>query len=301
MLIGIKKIYKYMTENENKFPDYVTFPRTFPEYKWYKPLISIVLVLVLYIIFQIILAVVFSAIYGSAVIDRIVNGGYETLNTSDSSVYFSYLGIVIFIPAIYIASKIVRDRPFSSYASSRGGWNWKIYFKCLLVPLAIYLVYSIISVVTGKESGSSTQVSVIALLLSSILIPAQCIAEEYAFRGLLMQSLGSWFKIPILAIIIQTIIFAMVHPYNSLGVITIGVSGIILGLFAWRTNGLEAGAAIHSINNLMSFYMVALGLGSLSSTVSFNDFISDILITLVTAIALYYIGNKKGWFDEKTS
>ena len=47
--------------------------------------------------------------------------------------------------------------------------------------------------------------------------------------------------------------------------------------------------------------MVALGLGSLSSTVSFNDFISDILITLVTAIALYYIGNKKGWFDEKTS
>ena len=93
----------------------------------------------------------------------------------------------------------------------------------------------------------------------------------------------------------------MVHPYNSLGVITIAVSGIIFGLFAWRTNGLEAGAAIHSINNLMSFYMVALGLGSLSSKVSFNDFISDILITLVTAIALYYIGNKKGWFDEKTS
>ena len=24
-----------MIENENKFPDYVTFPRTFEKYKWY--------------------------------------------------------------------------------------------------------------------------------------------------------------------------------------------------------------------------------------------------------------------------
>lgn len=290
-----------MAENENKFPDFVTFPRTFENYKWYKPLITIVLVIILYVVFQIILTLVFSAIYGNAVIDGIMNGGYDSLNTSDASVYFSYLSIVIFAPAIYIASKIVRDRPFSSYASSRGGWNWKIYFKCLLVPLAIYLVYYMISIMAGMESGSSTQVSVIALFLSTILIPLQCISEEYAYRGLLMQSLGAWFKIPILAIIVQAIIFAISHPYNSLGVINIGISGIIFGLFAWRTNGLEAGAAIHSINNLMAFYTVALGLSSLSSTVSFSDFISDIIITLVTAIALYYIGNKKGWFDEKAS
>jgi hypothetical protein len=289
-----------MSENENKFPDYVTFPRTFEKYKWYKPLITIVLVIILYLLFEIILTVVFSAIYGNTALDAVVNGGYETLNTSDVSVYFSYLSIAILIPIIYIASKIVRDRPSSSYASSRGGWNWKIYFKCLLVPLAIYLVFDMISILGGNESGGSSQVSVIALLLSSILIPVQCIAEEYAFRGLLMQSLGAWFKIPILAIIIQAIIFAAVHPYNTLGAISIGVSGIIFGLLAWRTNGLEAGAAIHSINNLMAFYMVALGLSSISSTVSFWDFFTDILLTLVTAIALYYIGNKKGWFDEKT-
>ena len=289
-----------MSENENKFPDYVTFPRTFEKYKWYKPLITLVFVIILYFIFQVILVLVFKAIYGNTILNMIINGGYETLNTSDASVYFSYLSIAILLPIIYIASKIIRDRPFSSYASSRGGWNWKIYFKCLLIPLALYLVFEVISILMGRESGSNSQVSVIALILSSILIPIQCIAEEYAFRGLLMQIFGSWFKIPILAIIIQALIFAIVHPYNFLGVITISVSGIIYGLLAWRTNGLEAGAAVHSINNLMAFYIVALGLGSISSTLSFWDFLTDILHTLITVIVLYYIGNKKGWFDEKT-
>ena len=29
----------------------------------------------------------------------------------------------------------------------------------------------------------------------------------------------------------------------------------IFGLLSWRTNGLEAASAIHSINNLMAFYI----------------------------------------------
>ena len=287
--------------SENKFSDFVTFPRTFEKYKWYKPLISLVLVLIVYFVFQIILLVVFNFIYGESVINGILFGGYETLNTSDASVYFSYISIAVFIPAIYIASKIVRDRPFSSYASSRGGWNWKLYFKCLLIPLAVYIIVNVISILIDKNPKTSTsQVSLITMVLSLILIPLQCIAEEYVFRGALMQALGSWFKIPILAIVIQAIIFALLHSYDALGVISIAISGVVYGLLAWRTNGIEAGAAIHSINNLMGFYIVALGLGSISSKVSLTEFIIDVALTLISAAALYYIGNKKGWFSEKT-
>ncbi len=289
-----------MVENENKFPDYVTFPRTFEKYKWYKPLITIVLVAILYFVFNTILTAVFQAIYGTNVIDGVMNGGYETLNSSDVSVYYSYLSMVIFAPAIYIASKIVRDRPFSSYSSSRGGWNWKIYFKCLSIPFVIYLAYFLISLLIFNEHGGVSQVSLICMIISLILIPAQCIIEEHVFRGLLMQTLGAWFKNPVLAIVIQAVIFAIVHSYNSLGVISIGISGLIYGLISWRTNGLEASSAIHSINNLMAFFVVALNLSSISSTVTLWDFVSDILLTLVSAIAIYYIGVKKGWFDEKT-
>lgn len=282
------------------FPDYITFGRTFEKYKWYKPLIVIILSAILYFVFQVILAVVFDVAYGEQVLNAVMTGGYETLNSSDASVYFSYLSIFAFIPSIYIVSKIVRDRPFSSYSSSRGGWNWKLYFKCLAIPFVLYFVFSVISLIMQPESGSNSNVSLITMILSLILIPAQCIAEEYVFRGVLMQTFGSWFKIPVLAIIIQAILFAIGHSYNSIGVISVGISGILYGFLAWRTNGLEASSAIHSINNLMSFYIVALGLSSISSSLSVWDFVADIFITVVSVALVYYIGNKKGWFDEKT-
>ena len=50
----------------------------------------------------------------------------------------------------------------------------------------------------------------------------------------------------------------------------------------------------------MSFFVVALSLSSISSTVTFWDLVADVLITLVSAIAVYYVGVKKGWFDDKT-
>ena len=291
-----------MTENNNgEFPDYITFPRTFEKYRWYKPLIIIMLGAIFYVVFQIILAFIFNISYGDDVFSAILNGGYETLDTSDASVYFSYLSIAVFIPSIYIASKIVRDRPFSSYSSSRGGWNWKLYFKCLIIPFVIYLIYSLISIVIYPKPGANSNVSIVAIIIATILIPTQCIAEEYMFRGLLMQTFGSWFKIPILAIIIQAIIFALGHTYDIKGIIAVGVSGVVLAILTWRSNGLEAGSAIHSINNLMSFYFVTLGFGTVSSTVSIEDFVVDIVITVITALTVYYIGTKKEWFSEKTS
>ena len=112
--------------------------------------------------------------------------------------------------------------------------------------------------------------------------------------------MGGWLNIPVLAIIIQAIIFAIVHSYNSIGVISVGISGILYGWLSWRTSGLEASSAIHSINNLMAFFAVALGVSSISSTLSYTDFAVDIIINLVSVFAVYYIGVKKGWFDEKT-
>ncbi|WP_405295317.1 CPBP family intramembrane glutamic endopeptidase [Methanobrevibacter sp.] len=290
-----------MNENDNKFPDFVTFGRTFENYKWYKPLLTLIVSMVLFLVFQLILVAVFSIIYGQDIITGIAMGGYETLNKSDAFSYFSYLGIAVFLPALYLSCKIVNYRPFSSYSSSRGGWNLKLYLKCLIIPVIVYVVVTAISIAIGFEKGDgNVHVSAIALVVCLILIPLQCISEEYLFRGILMQTFGSWFKIPIIAIILQSVCFLILHPYNVIGMITIGFSGIVLGLMAWRTSGLEAGSAIHSINNLASFYTVSLGVGSLSSNVTVGSAFEDICATLISALLLYYIGNKKGWFDPKT-
>ena len=54
--------------------------------------------------------------------------------------------IFMFVPALYVASKIVKDRPFSSYSSSRGGWNFKLYFKALIIPLILYIIFQFIEI-----------------------------------------------------------------------------------------------------------------------------------------------------------
>ena len=128
---------------------------------------------------------IFSAIYGENIITSIATGGYEAIDASDATSYFSYLSLAMFIPSLYIATKIVHYRPFSSYSSSRGGWDWKLYFKCLIIPILVYAVVTAIAVALGVEkSNGSAHVSAIAMVLCLILIPLQCIGEEYLFRGM---------------------------------------------------------------------------------------------------------------------
>jgi len=131
-----------------------------------------------------------------------------------------------------------------------------------------------------------------------ILVPLQSIAEEYIFRGLLMQSLESWFNIPILALLIQAVIFAAFHGYNSLAIFGVFVSGLVMGFFTWKTNGLEVGAALHTVNNLAVAFTVMFGLEMASSTAQLNDVIFSIVIQIVLFAVMYYVCGKTNWFGE---
>ncbi len=162
------------------------------------------------------------------------------------------------------------------------------------------MIYYIISAMVIGQQGPNT-VTLTFFVICLILIPLQCIAEEYLLRGFLMQTIGSWFKIPVLAWIVQAAVFASMHPYSILGVLGVFIDGLVLGFFAWKTNGLEPGSAFHSVNNFIAAMIVALGFDVSTSTITLTNFVSTIALTLVTAFALYYIGTRQGWFDKKTS
>ena len=123
--------------SEGGIKDYITIGKEFENYKWYKPLLVMILAVIIYLILTAIVGVVFEGIFGD--ISAGLSDDYDSLNTLGPASLFSYLMLAIAIPAIYLASLIVKDRPFSSYASSRGGWRWKLFFKCMAVPLVIYL------------------------------------------------------------------------------------------------------------------------------------------------------------------
>lgn len=284
-----------MTEN-NKITEFITFPKTFEKYRWYKPILVFIIGLIIMLIFQLILLVVFSAIYGESAMDIITGGGYEVLNTNLGEI-FTDLSVIVMIPALYIATKIVRDRPFSSYASSRGGWNFKLYLKALIIPFIALMVFQGIDVVINGADGTY-HFSILFLIASLILVPLQCTAEEFVYRGLIMQTFGSWFKIPVLAIVLQAIIFSVSHGYNSLGLVEVFVSGLIFGFLTWKTNGIEVSSAMHTANNFSISLFIMFGLRSATSSPQFNDAFLSIVFDIILCAIMYYVIMKTDWFSE---
>ena len=247
------------------------------------------------LILQGIILIVFSAIYGENFIE-LFTSGYEVLNTEWGEIV-SDLSVIIMIPALYIATKIVRDRPFSSYASSRGGFNFKLYLKALIIPFIALVILQCLDIAINGPKGTY-HFSILFLITSLILIPLQCIAEEYIYRGLIMQTFGSWFKIPVLAILLQSIIFTVSHGYNSLGLIEIFVSGIIFGFLTWKTNGIEVSSAIHTANNFSISLFIMFGLISATSSPTFNNVVISIVFDIILCAIMYYLIMKTDWFGE---
>lgn len=107
-----------MTE-KNKISEFITFPKTFDTYKWYKPIIIFIIAAILTIILQLAVSLIFTIVFGGDVIDLILNGGYESLNTPLGEI-ITDLSVIIMIPALYVANKIVKYVPSSAFISSRG-------------------------------------------------------------------------------------------------------------------------------------------------------------------------------------
>ena len=276
--------------------EYITFPKTFEKYRWYKPILVFIIGAIIFLILNLLLIAVFYAICGENLMVQLLHGGYEVMNSEIGEIY-SHLGVVIMLPSLYLASKIVKDRPFSSYSSSRGGWNTQLYLKAFIIPFILFLVVGIIeSVILGN--GGNYHFTMLFFIILLIVVPLQCITEEYVFRGLLMQTLGSWFNIPLLAIILQAIIFGFTHGYNGIGIIGTIISGLVMGFLAWKANGLEVSSAFHTANNLSFSLLVMFGIQSSTSTIQMADLIISTMGSVIFGILLYYIGKRSNWFGE---
>ena len=233
----------------------------------------------------------------------IMSGGYDTMDMSDPLQSVLQLGgLAIAIPALWLASVIVRDRPMSSYSSSRGGWSHAVFWKCMPIAFLINGLPIIINdvIIEKGYQNFTVKFTVLSFVLLTILGPLQCIAEEYMFRGFVMQTFGSWFRFPLIAVILQALIFAAGHPYNRIGQIAIVASGLGFALSAWFGRGLEVSAALHVVNNMTIFYLQGLGMTTVSSEASVSGMVMDMCISAVYVIVIFWLSRKTKWFDKVT-
>lgn len=271
----------------------------FKGYKWYKPLLTIIITIILLLIFSTLIPFIASAVTGIDIGNMMnsLKGGYNGLNTYTVRGLVTLAGTVAFLPAVLIAAKIVGDRPISSYFYSREKWNWKLFIYPFIITVLVLIVPSIY-LIYAYGLKFNNHFTILTLTLTLILTPLQTWGEEVLYRGLLMQTLGSWFKIPILALILQALIFAIVHPYNLIGVIDIIFYGLFYGIVTWKTNGLEASMAMHAANNTLLFVLLGVELYFFGRETSIEILLLNAIFTgIITAIVLA-LNKKYGWSEN---
>jgi len=185
---------------------------------------------------------------------------------------------MFFIPAV-VTARLMSRTPFK-YLGFREGFNSRqlaltvgIIIICL--PLvgalgelnqAIPLTKSLETIFKKLEDNYNEQVEALATMHSSAefifslvvmaLFPA--IFEETIFRGALQQILVAWFKKPMLAIIVTSIIFSAVH-ISYFGFLPRFALGVVLGLLFYYSKSIWLNMTAHFLNNAFAIsYMYYL-------------------------------------------
>lgn len=101
------------------------------------------------------------------------------------------------------------------------------------------------------------------LPLATILIPIQTSAEEFLFRGYLMQGLGLLTKHRLVLILLTSLAFALPHFGNPemqrglvWGALTYLTWGAFFATITLKDNGLELALGCHAANNLFSALVI---------------------------------------------
>ena len=277
---------------DSMFP-YHRLARYSPRYRWWRPLLVGVVGAVFYVVLSMLYLVPFAVLTFTAPAELtafadVLNTG--TIDMTDPTVFAFALGsIALMLPSLWLATLLLGSRPVGllSSVATRLRWPWML--RCFGSALVVYTIvfgfaFLVLDPLSGADPISPTVTASTALLvlLALILTPLQATAEEYVFRGYLMQTVGGWLKHPAWAILLPVPLFAIGHDYDLWGLADVAVFAIAAGWLTWRTGGLEAAIAAHVVNNTLLFVLGAFGIVDLNAK---GGSPSGIVMTVVTMAA----------------
>ncbi|MFC5676748.1 CPBP family intramembrane glutamic endopeptidase [Aeromicrobium endophyticum] len=202
------------------------------------------------------------------------------------------LAIVLLIPAVLLGVLATGPRPIGYLTSVAGRMRWSWLGVTALIASAVSLVTIGCSVVVTELTDPS-EVSapahldsriVIALVAVLLVVPFQAAAEEYLFRGYLLQLVGSWSRFAVVPVVVTTPLFVAGHGYGLWGLLDVALFGLTAAILTIRTGGLEAAIAAHAANNVVLFALDALGV--LSATDDSGAGPVDLVPSVVASIAV---------------
>jgi membrane protease YdiL (CAAX protease family) len=250
---------------------YHRLSRADPRHRWWKPLVEIVISAPLFVVVSVVLGLLIGMVAllpgGPELSLEATSSGYPVEIFSQPLVFFiTFFSIVIMLPCVLLARMAMGPAPLGLICSVAGRLRWGWLGLCLLVGFGLYAVVQglLIGVplaagAPAPETSFDPAVGLWILALTLVLVPVQCAAEEFAFRGYLMQSIGRWLRHPAWAIVLPVPIFVIGHGYDPWGQASVGAMALVAGYLCYRTGGLEAAIGLHVSNNVIGLLLGAIG------------------------------------------
>ena len=270
-------------------------------HRWWRPLAALVVFVVVAVLALVTSLVTLVAL---ATLPRL--GSSDVFTAADQVLrdemfllFAGFATLTVLLPSVWVAVRTVQNRPFSSVSSVVGRLRWRWLGECLGIAAA--LLGAVFAFGIGYEliagprepvafPGWPTYLTIAAIAL--LVVPVQCAAEEYAFRGFLVQTLTAWTRTPWVGIVLSAVAFLFSHGYTDWLVwLQLLLMALVMSWLTLRTGGLEAAIGLHVANNVLS--LLVAGVYGVPSLEQAGDFAAADVVPFLVVIPLY------GWFVDR--
>lgn len=191
----------------------------------------------------------------------------------------AYVNLVLAtaIPIAWLLTRALHGLGPGWLSSVAGRIRWRFLLACLGISVVALVATVVVSAFVPQQGGSEltaepnefTRTTRDFLLVVVLLTPLQAAGEEYAFRGYLQQAFGGLFGSRVLAVGLSALLFALAHGLGQSWPVFVDrlAFGLVAGVLVILTGGLEAGIAMHVLNNFFAFGL-ALAFSDMASTLN---------------------------------
>ncbi|WP_078625332.1 type II CAAX endopeptidase family protein [Streptomyces iakyrus] len=270
---------------------YHRLDRATGRHSWWRPVVGTVLLSLAYVVLMLLLLAITWGLGTALGAPELPDGGVDLGPLGNTAM--DLVSIAIALPLVLLATLWPARRPVGTVTSVTGRLRIGWLGRCLLAGLLPILLLTVTSFLLPDDSGDTGawvgwDSFLTALAVLAVLVPLQAAAEEYVFRGWLLQAAGAFVRSPWFAVIPQAVLFAAAHGWGTQwGFLGLLVNGLVAGLLTIRTGGLEAAIALHVLNNLLAFGASAAVVDGLSSDETAADAPWSLALTAIVTDLLY--------------
>ena len=249
--------------------EYHQFLRT-PEYCWWKAALAIALIPLAYVVSTFTLTWVLTYVSESFDLGLVPpeTPGDGVVTMSPARLLASNLAIALLIPAALGLQRLLFGQSGRWMHSVHGHFRWKMALTLAGVLIPVWIVYGIVWTRMNPEaagvSGPPATLASTVVLFAIVLLtsPLQGAGEEYAARGLLARSFGSFTTRPtlalLLALLVPNLMFTVIHGLADPWLVAYTfIAGLACAVITWRTGGIEGAVVLHAVNNTIIFLVAS--------------------------------------------